>query len=138
MAVGDRPVRSVARRDMVLSGKRRDAAGRSPTATGGRDKFTTGGVAARLWCKAPRREPLLPGGEFLSGETGQYQGPLVLYQGPLIPTHGTCFETRQAAFLGMRSLLETKRIYLVLRACEPFDRPFETRQVGAPQGKVSL
>ena len=38
------------RRDTVLSGKRRDAAGRSPTATEGRDKFNTGGVAARLWC----------------------------------------------------------------------------------------
>jgi len=47
MAVGDRPVRSGARRDAVLSGKRRDAAGRSPTAPNdsgeGRDKFTTGG-----------------------------------------------------------------------------------------------
>ena len=50
MAVGDRPVRSAARRDAVPSGKRRDAAGRSPTATSGRDKFATGGVAARLWC----------------------------------------------------------------------------------------
>jgi hypothetical protein len=62
----------------VPSGKRRDAAGRSPTATEGRDKFTTGGVAIRLWCAAPPnqnmgREPLLPGGEFLSGETGHYQ-----------------------------------------------------------------
>jgi hypothetical protein len=57
----------------ILGYDRRDAAGRSPTATGGRDKFTTGGVAIRLWCSAPRREPLLPGGEFLSGETGQYQ-----------------------------------------------------------------
>ena len=52
--------------------------GKAPTATGGRDKFATGGVAARLWCEAPPnrfmgREPLLPGGEFLSGETGQYQ-----------------------------------------------------------------
>jgi hypothetical protein len=61
----------------VPSGKRRDAAGRSPTATEGRDKFTTGDVAIRLWCAAPRREPFLPGGEFLAGETGQYQGPLV-------------------------------------------------------------
>jgi hypothetical protein len=73
MAMGDRPVRSDARRDAVPSGKRRDAAGRSPMATEGRDKFTTGGVAIRLWCAAPRREPLLSGGEFLSGETGQYQ-----------------------------------------------------------------
>jgi hypothetical protein len=73
MAVGDRPDRSDAQRDTVLSGKRRDAAGRSPTATVGRDKFTTGGVSIRLWCAAPRREPLLPCGQFLSGETGQYQ-----------------------------------------------------------------
>ena len=69
---------SAAQRDTVLSGKRRDAAGRSPKATAGRDKFTTGGVAIRLWCAAPPiqhmgREPLLPDGEFLSGETGQYQ-----------------------------------------------------------------
>ncbi len=39
--------------------------------------------AIRLWCAAPPnqymgREPLLPGGEFLFGETGQYRGPLVL------------------------------------------------------------
>ncbi len=54
MAVGDRPVRSAARRDTVLSGKRRDAAGRSPMATGGRDKFTTRGVAIHLWCAAPQ------------------------------------------------------------------------------------
>ena len=47
MAVGDRPVRSAARRDAVPSGKRRDAAGRSPTATFGRDKFSTGCVANR-------------------------------------------------------------------------------------------
>jgi hypothetical protein len=37
--------------------------------------------AIRLWCAAPPnrfmgREPLLPGGEFLSGETGHYQGQL--------------------------------------------------------------
>ncbi len=48
----------------------------------GREKFTTEGVAIRLWCAAPPnqvlgREPLLPGGEFLSGETGQYQRRLV-------------------------------------------------------------
>ncbi len=73
MAVGDRPGRSAGRRDTVLSGQRRAAAGRSPTVTEGRDKFITGGVAIRLWCAAPRREPLLPGDEFLSGETGQYQ-----------------------------------------------------------------
>ncbi len=83
MAVGDRPVWSAARRDTVLSGMRRDAAGRLPTATEGRDKFTIGGPvswmgAIRLWCAAPPdqimgREPLLPDGEFLSGETGQYQ-----------------------------------------------------------------
>ncbi len=83
MAVGDRPVRSPARRDAVPSGKRRDAAGRSPTATAGRDKITIGGVAIHLWCAAPPdrtlgREPLLPNGDFLSGETGQYQGSLVL------------------------------------------------------------
>jgi hypothetical protein len=78
MTLSDRPVRSAARRDTVLSGKRRDAAGRSLRVTEGRDKFTTGGVPIRLWCAAPRREPLLPGGEFLAGETGQYQGPLVL------------------------------------------------------------
>ncbi len=54
MAVGDRPGRSAAQRDAVPSGKRRDAAGRSPTATGGRDKFATGGVAARLWCTHPQ------------------------------------------------------------------------------------
>ncbi len=88
MAVGERPVRSAEQRDTVLSGKRRDAAGRSPTVTAGRDKFSTEGVAIRLWCDAPPnqymgREPLLPGGEFLSGETGQYQGPLVL-PGPMI------------------------------------------------------
>ncbi len=77
MAVGDRPVRSAKQRDTVLSGKWRDEAGRSPTATEGRDKFTTGGVEIRLWCAAPRREPLLTGGEFLAGETGQYQGPVV-------------------------------------------------------------
>ncbi len=51
MAVGERPVRSATRRDAVPSGKRRDAAVRSPTATFGRDKFTTGGVAIRLWCE---------------------------------------------------------------------------------------
>ena len=77
MAVGDRPVRSAARRDAVPSGKRRDAAGRSPTATFGRDKFSTGCVAIRLWCSAPRREPLLPGGEFLPGEIGRYHCRLV-------------------------------------------------------------
>ncbi len=44
MAVGDRPVWSAAPRDRVLSRKRCDAAGRSPTATRGRDKFTIGGV----------------------------------------------------------------------------------------------
>jgi len=38
--------------------------------------------AIRLWCAAPPnriwgREPLLPGGEFLSGETGRYQWSLV-------------------------------------------------------------
>ncbi len=33
---------------------------------------------APLVVHVPRREPLLPGGEFLSGETGQYQRPLVL------------------------------------------------------------
>ena len=54
MAVGDRSVRSAARRDAVPSGKRRDAAGRSPTATSGRDKFVTGGVAVRLWCTHPQ------------------------------------------------------------------------------------
>ncbi len=32
----------------------------------------------------PRREPLLPRGEFLSGETGQYQRPLVLVR-PVTP-----------------------------------------------------
>ena len=68
----------------MLPGKRRDAAGRSLRVTEGRDKFPTGGVPIRLWCVAPPnqilgREPLLPGGEFLSGETGQYQGPLVLH-----------------------------------------------------------
>ncbi len=31
----------------------------------------------------PRREPLLAGDEFLSGETGQYQRPLVLVKGTL-------------------------------------------------------
>ncbi len=46
MAVGDRPIRNAGRRDTVLSGKRRDAAGRSPTVTRGRDKFTIGGVAS--------------------------------------------------------------------------------------------
>ncbi len=45
--------------------------------TEGRDKLSTGGVATRLWCDAPRRGPLLPGEQFLSGETGQYLGPLV-------------------------------------------------------------
>ena len=69
---GDRPVRGAKQRDTVLSGKWRDAAGRSPTATAGRDKFTTGGVAIRLWCAAPPiqhmgREPFLTGGEFLAG-----------------------------------------------------------------------
>ena len=86
MAVGDRPVRSAARRDAVPSGKRRDAAGRSPTATGGRDKFPTGGVAIRLWCSAPRREPLLPGGEFLPGEIGRYHCRLVLGAGDPFPS----------------------------------------------------
>ncbi len=50
MAVGDRGGRSAARHDTVLSGKRRDAAPRSPTATEGRDKFATGGVEVRLRC----------------------------------------------------------------------------------------
>ncbi len=50
MAVGDRPGRCGPPRESVAKGKRRDAAGRSPTATSGRDKFATGGVAARLWC----------------------------------------------------------------------------------------
>ncbi len=50
--------------------------------TEGRDKLSTGGVATRLWCDAPRRGPLLPGEQFLSGETGQYLGPLVLSVGP--------------------------------------------------------
>ncbi len=88
MALGDRPVRSAEQRDMVLLGKRRDAAGRSPKATFGRDKFNAEGPhsmigAIRLWCAAPRHEPLLAGGEFLAGETGHYQGPLVL-----VPTTG--------------------------------------------------
>ncbi len=32
----------------------------------------------RLWCTAPRREPLVAGVECFSGETGQYRGPLEL------------------------------------------------------------
>ena len=37
------------RRDAVASGKRRNAAGRVPRRTEGREKFVTGGVAIRLW-----------------------------------------------------------------------------------------
>ena len=54
MAVGERPVRSDARRDAVPSGKRRDAAGRSPTATEGREKFTTGASRSASGAPHPR------------------------------------------------------------------------------------
>ena len=44
-----RPVRRAVRRDTSVSGKRRNAAGRVPRRTEGREKFVTGGVAVRLW-----------------------------------------------------------------------------------------
>ncbi len=49
MRLGARPVRRAVRRDAVASGKRRNAAGRVPRRTEGREKFVTGGVAPRLW-----------------------------------------------------------------------------------------
>ena len=49
MRLGARPVRRAAQRDTCVSGNRRNAAGRVPRRTEGREKFVTGGVARPLW-----------------------------------------------------------------------------------------
>jgi hypothetical protein len=50
-------------RDARASGKGRNAPGGPPCVTGGRVPLSARGVAARLWCAAPRREPRLTSGQ---------------------------------------------------------------------------
>ena len=59
MVRGDPPGRRGPRRDAPASGKGRNAHGGSPRTTAGRFPLAARGVAARLWCEAPRRKPRL-------------------------------------------------------------------------------
>jgi len=63
MARGGPPGRRGLQCDACASGEGRNAPGGPPRATGGRLPLTARGVAARLWCEAPRREPRLTSGK---------------------------------------------------------------------------